>query len=153
MHAYVIPTIYTFSISTSERYRFTFLHETLYPQVRSWRNGGWTRVHWRFAEPPSNRAVKILRRRVFSIDPKASADSLSDPNIPSFSQHTVQIKSRQVFAALDSEGRTVAGDEQRAMDVHDVWVVEKVMGKTVKGNRWRLIKRYSAEELEAAGLN
>ena len=48
-----------------------------------------------------------------------------------FSQLTVRIHSRQIYAAYDARGKVVAGDPAATLPVTDVWVFERSMSDNI----------------------
>ncbi len=52
-----------------------------------------------------------------------------------FSQFTVRIHSRQIYAAYDARGRVVAGDPDATLPVTDLWVFERSLSDNLS-NRW-----------------
>lgn len=66
-----------------------------------------------------------------------------------FAQLTVRIPSQQRFAAYDRQGRLVAGDPERAIEVEDFWVFEHSLKKS-PANRWRLAGRLAIQPAAAA---
>ncbi|KAL4860079.1 putative 39S ribosomal protein L45 [Chlorella vulgaris] len=109
-------------------------------QLKQREDGGWARVQWDLVREPAVHELNTVHARLIMMDPKDDTTG--------FAQLTVRIPSQQRFAAYDRQGRLVAGDPERAIEVEDFWVFEHSLKKS-PANRWRLAGRLAIQPAAA----
>jgi len=99
-------------------------------ELRKREAAGWARVSWKLDEVTG---CSVVHGRLVQ---------MKDSKVE-FAQLTVELLSRQTFAAYDRKGGRVAGDETKPVKVRDVWVFERVMGANVPPamQKWRVAAR------------
>ncbi len=101
-------------------------------EVKVRQKGGWHTIDWNLIAFQDD-TPKVVQGRTIAPDER-------DRSV-AFAQFTVVFKTKQTWHARDKNGKTVAGDPDRVIDVEDAWVFEH--GLKVSNPRWRLAARLS----------
>jgi large subunit ribosomal protein L45 len=124
------------------------MDQKLQIEANARKQAGWERIVWRMLDPPGTgkSKVKILQASIAAMDPRLTG--------PVFIQLTLDIQSKQSFAAYNSKGQLVAGDPDEALNVVDQWVFErKAVSKRSAGGflhnpmgaAWRVVGRLAPQ--------
>jgi hypothetical protein len=124
------------------------MYQKLQIEAHARKQAGWDRIVWRMLDPPGTgkSKVKILQASIAALDTRLTG--------PVFIQITLEIQSKQSFAAYNSKGQLVAGSPDEALNVVDQWVFERkaVSKKSAGGFKhnpmgaaWRLVGRLAPQ--------
>lgn len=101
--------------------------------------GGWQRIVWSLIDV---QRISLIHGRLLAPNPSDTANS--------FAQLTVELLTRQQFAAYNTHGALVAGDPAVVLVVTERWVLERLLGGGMPATlkRWRVAARLSTAPSE-----